>query len=153
MVRLYGEHYGGSAPLRPLPTIRNEENPTVLKDFRDFIMKGNVLDLAVAVIIGAAFGAVIVSLVDNVLNPIIAGVFGQPDLSETMTFDVGDATVRFGAWLNAIISFLIIAGVIFLIIRTYEKMQERRGVVPEEDGPSDEVVLLTEIRDALKAQN
>jgi large conductance mechanosensitive channel len=121
-------------------------------------MKGNVLDLAVAVIIGAAFGAVIQSLVDNVINPIIAGVVGQPDISGVATFTIGSgedaSVVSFGAWFNEILTFVIIAFVIFMIIRTYEKMQSLRGAgAEEEDAGPTEVELLTEIRDALKAQS
>ena len=129
----------------------------MLEDFRDFIMKGNVLDLAVAVIIGAAFGAVIQSLVDNVINPIIAGVVGQPDISNVATFTIGSgedaSVVSFGAWFNSILTFVIIAFVIFMIIRTYENMQARRGRAEEEDAGPSEVDLLTEIRDSLRSQS
>lgn len=129
----------------------------MLQDFKDFIMKGNVLDLAVAVIIAVAFGAVIQSLVDNVINPIIAGVVGQPDISGVANFTIGSgkdaSTVSFGAWFNEILSFVIIAFVLFMIIRSFEKMQAMRGAGPEDEeaGPT-EVELLAEIRDTLRAR-
>ncbi|HUW03248.1 MAG TPA: large conductance mechanosensitive channel protein MscL [Acidimicrobiales bacterium] len=130
----------------------------MLEDFKDFVMKGNVLDLAVAVVIGAAFGAVIQSLVDNVINPIIAGVVGQPDISSVATFTIGSgedaSVVSFGAWFNQILSFVIIAFVLFIIIRAFEQMQNRRGAGAETEGAGPtEVDLLTEIRDSLKTQS
>jgi large conductance mechanosensitive channel len=121
----------------------------VLEDFKKFIFKGDVVDLAVAVIIGLAFKAVIDSLVNDVINPIIGAIFGKPDFS-SLTFDLGDGVVKYGSFITAVINFLIIAASLFVIIRSYEALQARRGkggAEPEE--PSDEVKLLTEIRDRL----
>lgn len=93
----------------------------MLKEFRDFIMKGNVLDLAVAVIIGAAFGAVVTSLVNDILMPIIGIVLGGVDFS-SLAFTVGEALVKYGNFIQTFINFLIIAFVIFLILRSYNRM-------------------------------
>ena len=88
----------------------------MLKEFRDFIMRGNVLDLAVAVIMGAAFGKIVASLVDDILTPIIGLALGGIDFSE-QAITVGDAAIRWGGFVQAIIDFLIIALVVFLIIK------------------------------------
>jgi large conductance mechanosensitive channel len=90
-------------------------NRSVVGEFQAFILRGNVLDLAVAVVIGAAFGAIVISLVENIITPIIAAIGGQLDFS-TLTFTVNNSEVRYGTFLNSLISFLIIALVIFFFI-------------------------------------
>lgn len=122
----------------------------MLKDLKSFLMKGNIVDLAVAVIIGVAFGAVVTALVDNIITPIIAAVFGQPDISEVLAIDIGDATMRIGGFLQAVLDFVIIGTVLFFIVKAYEATQKKEEEA--EEGPSDEVVLLTEIRDSLRAR-
>ncbi len=122
----------------------------MIKDLKDFLMKGNVVDLAVAVIIGVAFGAVVGAMVDHIITPIIAAVFGQPDISEVLAIDIGDATMRIGAFFQAVLDFAIIGTVLFFIVRAYESFQKKEDDAP--DAPSDEVVLLTEIRDSLRAR-
>jgi large conductance mechanosensitive channel len=104
----------------------------MLREFRDFILRGNVVDLAVGVIIGAAFGAVITSLVKDVLTPML-GFFGTPDFT-TMTFQAGKATVNVGLFLNALISFLLVAtAVFFFIVKPMNALDRlRRGAEPEE---------------------
>ena len=122
-----------------------------MKDFRDFIMRGNVLDLAVAVIIGVAFNAVVNSLVNDVIMPIIAGIIGKPNF-DSLTFGIGDATVFYGKFLTALVNFLIIAATIFVIIRAFESLQHRRrkGEIEEpEEAKTDEVLVLEQIRDLL----
>lgn len=131
----------------------------MFQDFKKFLMRGNVVDLAVAVVIGAAFGAVITSLVDGIINPIV-GLVGGKDLSGwVITLKDATATdpaveLRWGAVLSSIIDFVLIAAAIFfLIVKPMNAMVERRrrGEEPAEDtpAPSDEAVLLTEIRDLL----
>jgi large conductance mechanosensitive channel len=102
-------------------------------EFRAFIMRGNVLDLAVAVVIGAAFGAVVTSLVENIITPIIAAIGGQPDFSG-LTFTVNNSVFRYGAFINAVISFLIIAFVIyFLVVKPMNALMARvRPAAPAE---------------------
>ena len=90
-------------------------NRGAVGEFQAFILRGNVLDLAVAVIIGAAFGAIVISLVENIITPIIAAIGGQPDFS-TLTFTLNSSEVRYGAFLNSVISFLIIALIIYFLI-------------------------------------
>ncbi|HLT16121.1 MAG TPA: large conductance mechanosensitive channel protein MscL [Acidimicrobiales bacterium] len=131
----------------------------MFQDFKKFLMRGNVVDLAVAVVIGAAFGAVVTSLVDGIINPIV-GLVGGKDLSGwVITLKDATATdpaveLRWGAVLSSIIDFVLIAAAIFfLIVKPMNAMVERRrrGEEPAEDtpAPSDEAVLLTEIRDLL----
>ena len=123
----------------------------MLKDFRAFVLRGNVLDLAVAVVIGVAFNAVVTSLVNDVIMQIIAAIFGKANF-DTLTFSIGDGIIYYGRFLTALINFLIIAATLFVIIRAFEELQKRRkasGEVDEEE-LSDEVVLLGEIRDLLR---
>ena len=87
----------------------------MLTEFKQFILRGNVIDLAVAVVIGAAFGAIVTSLVVNSITPIIAAIFGQPDFS-ALSFTLNGSEIRYGAFLNAVIGFLIIAAVIFFAV-------------------------------------
>jgi len=95
----------------------------MLKEFKEFVMRGNVLDLAVAVIIGGAFGKIVSSLVNDILMPLVGLVLGGVNFSE-LAFTVGDAVVAWGAFVQAIVDFLIIAFVIFMIIRTAKKKEE-----------------------------
>ena len=122
----------------------------LLKDFRDFALRGNVLDLAIAVIIGLAFNAVVTSLVNDVIMQIIAAVVGKPNF-DALTFTLGEGIIFYGRFLTALVNFVIIAATLFVIVQAFERLQARRGPadVPSEL-PSDEVVLLGEIRDLLR---
>lgn len=98
----------------------------MIKGFRDFIMRGNVVDLAVAVVIGMAFGAVVASLVGDLLMPLIAAIIGEPDFS-SLTFTINDAVFRYGAFLNALITFLAIAAsVYFFVVAPLNRLAARR---------------------------
>jgi len=125
----------------------------MLKEFKEFINRGNVIDLAVAVVIGAAFGAVVTSFVDDILMQIIAAIGGQPDFS-SLVIDVGDGEIRYGAFINALISFLVIAFAVFLVVKAINEMRKRRTkeeiAAEAEEAPSAEVALLAEIRDELR---
>ena len=124
----------------------------MLSDFKKFIMKGNVLDLAVAVIIGGAFGLLINSMVQDIIMPIIGAIVGKPSF-EDLTLDIGDGVIRYGSFLTLLVNFLIIAFVLFLIIKSFEKMQSMRGTKEEEAEPlTVEGEILAEIRDLLKEQ-
>lgn len=122
----------------------------MIKEFRDFISRGNVMDLAVAVIIGAAFTAIVTSLVDDIIMPIIGVLMGGVDFTG-LAVQIGEATISYGNFIQAIINFLIIAFVIFMMVRSINKMQkpavEEAPAPPE---PSAEEKLLAEIRDLLK---
>lgn len=99
----------------------------MFRGFRDFIMRGNVVDLAVAVVIGAAFGAVITAFVADIITPLIAAIFGKPDFS-TLTFTINSSTFKYGSFINAVISFLLIAlAVYFVIVVPMNRMAERRA--------------------------
>ena len=127
----------------------------MLKGFRDFIMRGNVVDLAIAVVIGAAFGAVVTALVEDLITPLIAAIGWQHDFS-ALTFTLHESTFKYGAFINAVIFFLITAAVIyFLVVAPYNAFEARRkrGQGPvDPPPPPDDVVLLTEIRDLLREQ-
>ena len=127
----------------------------MLKGFRDFLMRGNVVDLAVAVVIGAAFTGVVNALVKGLISPIIAAIFGEPNLDSVMTFEINEAVFSIGVILTALFNFLCIAAAIyFVIVLPMNKLAEmrKRGEVPEPEAPSEEVLLLTEIRDSLRAR-
>jgi len=99
----------------------------MFKGFRDFIMRGNVVDLAVAVVIGAAFGAVITSFVNDVLMQVIAAIGGQPDFN-SLSFKIGEGVIKYGAFLNALITFLLIAAAVyFVVVLPMNKLAERRA--------------------------
>jgi len=99
----------------------------MIKGFKEFILRGNVVDLAVAVVIGAAFGAVITAFVADILTPLIAAVFGQPDFSG-LTFTVNKSKFLYGSFFNAVISFIFIAAAIyFAVVMPLNKLAERRA--------------------------
>ena len=124
----------------------------MIQEFKAFIAKGNVLDLAVAVIIGGAFGAIVTSLVNDIIMPLIGVILGGTDFT-TLAISVGDASITYGNFIQAIINFLIIAFVIFMIVRTANNMKKQEEAAPAPPpGPSAED-LLAEIRDLLKAQS
>jgi large conductance mechanosensitive channel len=87
----------------------------MLKEFRDFVLRGNVVDLAVAVVIGAAFGALVTSMVENLITPLIAAIGGEPDFG-ALAFTINGSRFGYGAFLNAVLAFLIVAAVIFLLV-------------------------------------
>ncbi len=123
----------------------------MLKEFKDFIMRGNVVDLAVAVIVGAAFTAVVNSFANDILMQIVAAVFGKPDFND-LTFELGDAIIRYGAFITVLINFLIVAFVVFLVVKGINKLQHLRTKQEEEELEETEVELLAQIRDALVRQ-
>ncbi|MEP7188707.1 MAG: large conductance mechanosensitive channel protein MscL [Roseiflexaceae bacterium] len=122
----------------------------MLKGFRDFVLRGNVLDLAVGVIIGAAFGAVVTSLVENIITPLIGAIFGQPDFSAIML-----GPLKIGLFLNAVVSFLLVALALYFFIIVPANTAMARFKKPE-NAPAapvltDEAKLLIEIRDMMKS--
>lgn len=124
----------------------------MFKEFRDFINRGNVIDLAVAVIIGAAFSGIVTSLVNDIVTPIIGVITGGVNFSG-LAITVGEAVIGYGNFLQAVINFLLIAFVVFLLVRTVNNLRKKEADVPAEPpAPTTEEKLLTEIRDLLKAQ-
>lgn len=134
-----------------------------MKGFREFILRGNVIDLAVAVVIGAAFTAIVTSLVQNILNPLIGALFNANDLSTALAVKIpltaGVATLKFGAVLAALINFVLIAAVVYFVFvlpvnhllkRAFERRQAEATATPA-DAPPTETELLIQIRDLLAA--
>ena len=126
----------------------------MIKDFKEFISRGNVLDLAVGVIIGGAFNKIVTSLVDNILMPIIGLILGGIDFS-SLSFKIKDATISYGLFIQNIVDFLIVAFTIFIVIKAVNKLMRKKEKKEEAApaGPSEEVLLLTEIKNELVKQN
>ena len=122
----------------------------MLNEFKAFIAKGNVLDLAVGIIIGAAFTAIVTSLVDDLIQPLIGLIIGGIDFS-SWGFSVGDAKFAIGNFITAVIKFLIVAWVVFLIVKAVNRMMPKKDEAPAPAGPSDND-LLKEILATLKAK-
>lgn len=124
----------------------------MLKEFQAFIMKGNVLDLAVAVIIGGAFGAIVNSLVNDIIMPLVGILIGGIDFS-SLALTVGSANVAYGKFIQAIITFVIIAFVLFLLVKGANQLKKPAPPAPPAPppGPTAQEKLLIEIRDLLKA--
>ncbi len=121
----------------------------MLKEFKEFAMKGNVIDLAVAVIIGGAFGKIITSLVEDILMPLIGIFMGGVSLDQ-LSLSVGDAVFAYGMFIQNIVDFIIIALVIFFMIRFMKNVKKKEAVKASEPKPTREEELLVEIRDILK---
>lgn len=123
-----------------------------IKEFKAFAMRGNVIDLAVAVIIGTAFGKITTSLVNNIVMPILGAILGGVDYTDR-SFTVGDLVVTYGVFIQSIIEFIIIAFAIFVAVKVMAKIQKTEEKKPEKEKvvmTSEEVLLLREIRDSLK---
>ena len=125
----------------------------MLREFREFISRGNVVDLAVAVVLGAAFTAVVTSFANGVLMNLIAAVFGQPNF-DTLTFSIGNGVIEYGRFLTALVNFALVAVSMFVVVKainTMKGLRRRDEVVAEEaaDAAATEIELLTQIRDAL----
>ncbi len=132
----------------------------MLKDFKEFAFKGNVLDMAIGVIIGAAFGKIVTSLVNDLIMPIISiltGGLNFTDLKYVITpkhGDIAENAIAYGSFIQNVVDFLIIAFCIFMFVRLIEKFKKKEEVkVEEAPAKSDDVVLLEEIRDLLKTKN
>lgn len=120
----------------------------MLKEFKAFLAKGNVIDLAVAVILGGAFGAIVTSLVNDLIMPLVGIIIGGVDFT-ALVLQVGEAQFKYGNFLQALVNFLIVGFVLFLVIRAYNHMRAPKEAPAPPPTPAD-VVLLSEIRDLLK---
>ncbi len=128
----------------------------IMKEFKEFAIKGNMVDLAVAVVIGGAFGKIVTSFVNDVIMPPIGLLLGGVDFSNLKIMlkaaegEVPAVTLNYGAWINTVIDFLIVAMVIFLVIKALNSMKKKQEEAPAPPAaPSKEEMLLTEIRDLL----
>ena len=128
-----------------------ERGSTMVKEFKEFISRGNMMDLAVGFIIGAAFTAIVNSLVKDLINPLIGLFIGKIDLSN-LKFTIGEATFKYGSFLNAVINFLIIALVVFFLIKLVNKITPKKEV-EEDPAPTNEEIYLRQIRDLLQEKN
>jgi large conductance mechanosensitive channel len=138
----------------------------MLQEFKKFAMRGNVVDMAVGIIIGAAFGKIVSSLVNDVIMPPIGMMMGNVDFSQLFinlsgedyaslaaAQEAGAATINYGVFINTVLDFVIVAFAIFMVVRGMNKMQKQEEEKPAEPPkPSEEVLLLQEIRDALKSK-
>lgn len=124
----------------------------MLKGFKDFLLRGNVIDLAVAVVIGTAFGAVVAAFSTGFIGGLIGAIGGTPDFGDA-GFVVNDSKIVIGSTINALINFVIVAAVVyFVVVVPVNRLMQRRkdGVEPEVAAPSEDIVLLQEIRDLLR---
>jgi large conductance mechanosensitive channel len=124
---------------------------SVLTEFKTFLLRGNAVDLAIGIVMGAAFGAVVRAIVSDFLTPVVGAVFGTSDFSR-LTFGIHNSTFRYGHFINTLLTFLLVAGaVFFLVIKPMNALVRRfgKGEEPETESPPD-VQLLTEIRDLLR---
>ena len=126
----------------------------MVKEFKEFISRGNVMDMAVGIIIGGAFTAIVTALVDSILMPIIGAICGGFSV-EDMSITIGNAAIGYGAFIQAVINFLLVAWVLFIIIKAMNKAKsvvaKEEEPAPEEPAPvPEDIALLTEIRDLLK---
>lgn len=140
----------------------------MLTGFKDFIARGNAVELAVGLVIGTAFTAIVNAVVDGLINPLIGGIFGQPNLDDVGTFRIGSAEwvdaagetqtgalIQPGLVLTALLNFLLVAAALyFIVVMPLNHLAElrKKGEEPEPEAPSEEILLLQEIRDAIKAQ-
>lgn len=130
-----------------------DERNLVVKDFKQFIARGNLVEIAVGLVIAVAFTAVVNSLVADVLTPLVAALFGQPDFSGLTITLWNDAVISYGAFLNSLIAFLAVAIAVFLfVVRPYNAFKARMAKAPESVPvePPEDIVLLREIRDSLR---
>ena len=141
-----------------------EKSKGLIAEFKEFINQGNAMDMAVGVIIGGAFTAIVNSLINDIINPVISIVTGGGVVGQGLSIQIGSAVINFGSLIGAIINFLLIALVVFVMVKSMNTMKEKTAALmkskeaeeeePEaEPEPSEEILLLREIRDSLAAKN
>lgn len=141
----------------------------IMKEFKEFAIKGNMIDMAVGIIIGAAFGTMVKSLVDDIIMPLVSGLFGSPDFSNlffvlrkpvdsalvdmssiTAVREAGGVALGYGLFINAVIAFFLVSVALFFVIKIINRLKRKEEVAPTPPLGPTEVELLTEIRDSLK---
>lgn len=121
----------------------------MLQEFKKFILQGNLIEIAIGLIIALKVAEVVESLTVNIITPIIAAIGGEPDFS-SLTFNIGDGVITYGAFLNSVISFLITGFILFLIVKAYNAASDRFKKSEDPEDVPDDIALLREIRDALQ---
>jgi large conductance mechanosensitive channel len=135
----------------------------MLTEFKEFAMRGNVLDLAVGVVLGAAFGKIVSSLVDDMIMPVVGKLIGGVDFGQLAVVlepaklgadgkEVAAVLLRYGAFIQSVVDFLLVAFAVFMFIKLINRVYKKRDEVPVPAAPAADIVLLTEIRDALRAR-
>ena len=122
---------------------------SAFKEFKEFISKGNIFDMAVGVIIGGAFGKIVTSLVNDIIMPLVGVIIGGHDFTGLVA-KVGDAEIAYGVFIQNVVDFLIVALCIFAVVKAMSKFKKKEEAPAEPPKPSEEVLLLREIRDSLK---
>ena len=141
-----------------------EKSKGLIAEFKEFINQGNAMDMAVGVIIGGAYTAIVNSLIDDIINPVISIVTGGGEVGQGLSIQIGSAVINFGSLIGAMFNFLLIALVVFVMVKSMNTMKEKTAALmkskeaeeeePEaEPEPSEEILLLREIRDSLAAKN
>lgn len=128
---------------------KKADKKSVFQEFKEFISKGNIFDMAVGVIIGGAFGKIVASLVNDIIMPLVGIIIGGLNFTN-LSVTVKDATISYGAFIQNIVDFLIIALCIFAVVKAMAKFKKKEEAPAEPSKPSEEVLLLREIRDSLK---
>ena len=123
----------------------------MLQEFKKFILKGNLVEIAVGLILALAFADVVKTFTDGVISPIIGAVFGVPSFKEKI-LKIGDGRLLYGAFIDTVIYFVITGFVLFLVVKAYNTLKERTARTPDADDVPEDVALLTEIRDLLKTR-
>ncbi len=136
---------GGGRP--PIDRPKGSSVSSFFKEFRDFIQRGNLVDIAIGFVLGTAFATVVKSLTDNVIMPIVAIPFGKPDFRQAMILTINNAQIKFGSFITDLITFILVAIVLFLIVKSYNKLMRRTPQAADT-----EIDLLTQIRDELRAR-
>ncbi len=124
----------------------------MLQEFKKFIMKGDLVEIAVGLILALAFADVVSAFVDRIISPIIGALFGVPSF-KAKYFMIGDGKIEYGYFIDALIAFVIVGFVLFMVVKAYNSAKEKFSKGPEAEDTPDDIVLLTEIRDALKGRN
>lgn len=130
----------------------------MINGFKNFIMKGNVIDLAVAVVIGAAFGAVVTSLVENILMPLISALVGAPNFDDFAKVTINGNDILFGMFLTAVVNFLLIAAAVYFVVvlpmnKLFERRDRKLDLEEKVEAVDPQIALLTEIRDSLQKRS
>ena len=150
-----GEELLAPVSARARGTDALDDTTSMLKEFREFILRGNVVDLAVAVVIGAAFRRVVTAVVKDFITPLVAAIFGKPDFDD-LTFTINGSVFRYGNFLNAVLIFLTTAAVVFFfVVKPMNLLLARRKPkeAPAPEAPPEDIRLLTEIRDLLATRD